>query len=71
MHVAGAFAVGLALGLAGWFSTRPVLAIPALERTNYRDHTLPTAGGLVIVLAASTMGLLTFYVILPQLNATF
>ena len=52
MHVAVAFAVGLALGLAGWWSTRPVLAIPALERTNYRDHTLPTAGGLVLVLAA-------------------
>lgn len=52
MHVAVAFAVGLALGLVGWWSTRPVLAIPALERTNYRDHTLPTAGGLVLVLAA-------------------
>ena len=52
MHVAVAFAVGLALGLAGWWSTRPVLAIPALERTNYRDQTLPTAGGLVLVLAA-------------------
>ncbi len=52
MSVLAAFLVGLALGLAGWFSTRPVLAIPALERTNYRDHTLPTAGGLVIVLAA-------------------
>ena len=52
MTVLAAFLVGLALGLAGWFSTRPVLAIPALERTNYRDHTLPTAGGLVIVLAA-------------------
>lgn len=52
MSVLAAFLVGLALGLAGWLSTRPVLAIPALERTNYRDHTLPTAGGLVIVLAA-------------------
>lgn len=52
MTVLAAFAVGLALGLAGWWSTRPVLAIPALERTNYRDHTLPTAGGLVVVLAA-------------------
>ena len=52
MTVLAAFLVGLALGLAGWFSTRPVLAIPALERTNYRYHTLPTAGGLVIVLAA-------------------
>ncbi|MBL8779123.1 MAG: hypothetical protein JNK12_24580 [Acidimicrobiales bacterium] len=52
MTVLAAFLVGLVLGLAGWWSTRPVLAIPALERTNYRDHTLPTAGGLVIVLAA-------------------
>jgi len=47
----GAFAVGLVLGLAGWWATRPVLAIPALARTNYRNATLPTAAGLIIVLA--------------------
>ena len=29
----------------------PVLAAPALRRTNYRGHELATAGGLVIVLA--------------------
>ncbi len=50
MTVVGAFGVGLVLGLAGWWATRPVLAIPALQRTNYRDHRLPTAAGLVIVL---------------------
>jgi UDP-N-acetylmuramyl pentapeptide phosphotransferase/UDP-N-acetylglucosamine-1-phosphate transferase len=27
-----------------------ILASPALARTNYRDHTLPTAGGLFIIL---------------------
>ena len=47
-----AFTVGLVLGLAGWWATRPVLAVPALQRTNYRDATLPTAAGLVVVLAA-------------------
>lgn len=50
MTVVGAFGVGLVLGLAGWWATRPVLAIPALQRTNYRDHRLPTAAGLVVVL---------------------
>jgi UDP-GlcNAc:undecaprenyl-phosphate/decaprenyl-phosphate GlcNAc-1-phosphate transferase len=30
---------------------RDMLAIPALARTNYRDHPLPTAGGILIVLA--------------------
>ncbi len=29
----------------------PVLASPALARRNYRDHVLPTAGGVLIVLA--------------------
>lgn len=51
MVVLGAFAVGLVLGLAGWWATRPVLAVPALQRTNYRDAALPTAAGLIIVLA--------------------
>jgi UDP-N-acetylmuramyl pentapeptide phosphotransferase/UDP-N-acetylglucosamine-1-phosphate transferase len=30
---------------------RDMLAIPALARTNYRGHPLPTAGGILIVLA--------------------
>ncbi len=30
---------------------RSMLAAPALQRVNYRDHTLPTAGGILIVLA--------------------
>lgn len=29
----------------------PVMASPALARRNYRDHVLPTAGGILIVLA--------------------
>lgn len=48
----GAFVVGLALGSAGWWAVRPILAAPSLQRSNYRGATLPTAGGLVIVLAA-------------------
>src|SRR4051794_33091979 len=47
----GAFAIGLTLGLLGWWATKPVLAIPALQRTNYRGAALPTAAGLIIVLA--------------------
>jgi UDP-GlcNAc:undecaprenyl-phosphate GlcNAc-1-phosphate transferase len=30
---------------------RSILAVPVLQRRNYRDHTLPTAGGVLIVLA--------------------
>ena len=32
-------------------ASAPVLGAPALRRSNYRGHELPTAGGLVIVLA--------------------
>ena len=56
-------------------------AQPAVEETQPRRQPAGESPGvrlrvivlifLVIVLAASTMGLLTFYVILPQLNATF
>lgn len=44
--------VGVIGGLVGWRMMRPVFASPLLARTNYRGHTLPTAGGLVVVLVA-------------------
>lgn len=44
--------VGVAGGLIGWRMMRPVFASPLLARSNYRGHTLPTAGGLVVVLVA-------------------
>jgi UDP-N-acetylmuramyl pentapeptide phosphotransferase/UDP-N-acetylglucosamine-1-phosphate transferase len=43
--------VGAAAGLASWWVLRPVLAMPALARTNHRDELVPTAGGLAIILA--------------------
>lgn len=49
--IAGLLA-GVVGGLLCWRLLRPVFASPLLERTNYRDHRLPTAGGLVIILVA-------------------
>jgi UDP-N-acetylmuramyl pentapeptide phosphotransferase/UDP-N-acetylglucosamine-1-phosphate transferase len=46
-----ALVAGLAGGLAGWVLLRSLLANPVFERSNYRGHRLPTASGLVIVLA--------------------
>ena len=47
--------VGVLVGaVTAWFlrvAGREMLEFPALERTNYRGHPLPTAGGIVIVLA--------------------
>lgn len=42
---------GLVAALLLERAAAPVLEAPALRRTNYRGHTLATAGGLVIVLA--------------------
>ncbi len=46
--------VGILVGvLTAWFlrlAGREMLEFPALERTNYRGHPLPTAGGIIIVL---------------------
>jgi UDP-GlcNAc:undecaprenyl-phosphate GlcNAc-1-phosphate transferase len=43
--------LGLGLGGFGWLVLQPVLAAPAFLRANYRGVELPTAAGLVIVLA--------------------
>ena len=45
--LAGGAVAALLLERASW----PVLEQPALRRTNYRGHELPTAAGIVIVLA--------------------
>jgi UDP-N-acetylmuramyl pentapeptide phosphotransferase/UDP-N-acetylglucosamine-1-phosphate transferase len=42
---------GLVLGGLGWGALQPVLAAPALRRTNYRGADVATASGIVIVLA--------------------
>ncbi len=47
--------VGILVGVVtAWFlrlAGREMLEFPALERSNYRGHPLPTAGGIIIVLA--------------------
>jgi UDP-N-acetylmuramyl pentapeptide phosphotransferase/UDP-N-acetylglucosamine-1-phosphate transferase len=46
-----AFVVGLVTVRFLRLSSGEILASPALQRRNYRDHLLPTAGGLFIVMA--------------------
>ena len=46
-----AFVAGVVAGAVLLAMLRPTLAHPALQRTNYRGHALPTAGGLVTVAA--------------------
>lgn len=51
MRVLVALGAGFAAGSVLAVLLRPVLAHPLLERENYRGHRLPTAGGLVAVVA--------------------
>ncbi|HEV2809070.1 MAG TPA: hypothetical protein VGV93_01565 [Acidimicrobiales bacterium] len=43
--------LGVAAGWGAWRSLQGLLAAPALARVNHRGTTLPTAGGLVLVVA--------------------
>ncbi|MCU1374368.1 MAG: hypothetical protein JWO68_1654, partial [Actinomycetia bacterium] len=51
MRVLVGLVAGLVAGSVLLVLLRPVLAHPLLQRDNYRDHSLPTAGGLVAVVA--------------------
>jgi UDP-N-acetylmuramyl pentapeptide phosphotransferase/UDP-N-acetylglucosamine-1-phosphate transferase len=51
MRVLVGLAAGLVAGSVLLLLLRPVLAHPLLQRDNYRGHALPTAGGLVAVVA--------------------
>jgi UDP-GlcNAc:undecaprenyl-phosphate GlcNAc-1-phosphate transferase len=51
VRVAVGLLAGLAAGSLLLVLLRPVLAHPLLQRDNYRGHALPTAGGLVAVVA--------------------
>jgi len=53
MRIAGAFVLGLVLGAAFLQLLRPVLASPLLVRINHRGRHVPTAGGIVAVVAAA------------------
>lgn len=47
-----AVVVGYLAARLTWLATRPVFALPALARRNYRGRVLPTATGIVLPLAA-------------------
>ncbi|HEX6310360.1 MAG TPA: hypothetical protein VF152_01895 [Acidimicrobiia bacterium] len=51
MTVLVALAAGALTAVLLWYVTIDMLAIPALARSNYRDRVVPTAGGLLVVLA--------------------
>lgn len=51
MSVAVHLVAGLVAGYLLWPLMRPLLAHPLFSRTNFRGRTLPTAGGLAIVVA--------------------
>lgn len=55
MILLGAFLVALGWSLVGWIAARPLFGQAWLQRTNYRDATVPTAGGVVLV-AATVLG---------------
>lgn len=51
LNLVVAFAVGALLAGGLWVAMSPVFSHPTLARANYRGRSLPTAGGLVVVLA--------------------
>ena len=51
MSIVVAFAVGFLAVLLALLAAQGVLATPVLERENYRGHRLPTAAGILLVLA--------------------
>lgn len=56
MNIAVWFGAGAAAALVSLFLLRPVLAASVLARSNYRGHTLATAGGIVLVVAVLGLG---------------
>lgn len=50
--VLAAIVVGYLAARLTWLSTRPLFALPALVRHNFRGRALPTAAGIVLPLAA-------------------
>ena len=51
MIVAGAAVAGAAVAFGLWSALRPVFTSPVLLRRNWRDREVPTAAGIVLVLA--------------------
>ncbi len=52
MSILAALLVGYLAARLTWLSTRPLFALPALTRHNFRGRSLPTAAGIVLPLAA-------------------
>lgn len=52
MLVVAAVAAGVLVGFGAWRTLRPTFAHPALARTNHRGRSVPTAGGIVLLLTA-------------------
>ena len=50
--ILAAVVVGYLAARLTWLSTRPLFALPALVRHNFRGRSLPTAAGIVLPLAA-------------------
>ena len=48
----GAVVVGYLAARLAWLAARPLFALPALVRHNYRGRALPTAAGIVLPMAA-------------------
>lgn len=48
----GGFCLGAAVTMVGWLAMRGVFEGYVFQRTNYRDHRLPTAAGAVVCLGA-------------------
>ena len=51
MSAVAALVVGALFGAAAWAGLRSTLQAPLFDRANYRDHHLPTAAGIAVVLA--------------------
>lgn len=51
MAIVLALLIGFLASRAAVLSGRDLLAAPALQRTNYRGHRLPTAGGILVVIS--------------------
>jgi UDP-GlcNAc:undecaprenyl-phosphate/decaprenyl-phosphate GlcNAc-1-phosphate transferase len=65
MTTLGALVVGLVAGAVFLHLLRPVLASPYLERLNFRERRVPTAGGLVAVIA-SMFGVAAWWFLHPD-----
>lgn len=52
MNILAALVVGYLGARLTWLAARPLFALPALARHNYRGRSLPTAAGVVLPLAA-------------------